>query len=425
MNMNWHYAPPSGWINDPNGLLFDGKAWHLFAQYTPGNGECGPKHWIHAVSEDLLRWRDLGVALAPEALGEIWSGSAVTYNGQMIAMYTHHGESEQQSLAFSDDGIHFTPYAQNPVITNPGLRDFRDPKVFRNEILGGWGMVLAAGDELRFYHSADLLEWEQTGAFGKAENLMGGIFECPDLFCLTAPNGSDVWVLTASMGIAAELGGCKMQYFLGTFDGKTFHQTIPSKKPLLMDFGADNYAAVAFFDAEPVQIGWAGNWAYTDHVPLESGCMTLARRVSLVQTNQGLRLAWEPVLPALSAPVAMSCGGIDLTLPAEPFVLDITASGDFSAALVNDAGERFAFGCEAGVFFADREGTSSLPFSRLEQRRLMDGPVEMRLVFENTIAELYADAGTYACTTRLFPAQPYNRLELTGECSATIMIEKA
>ena len=422
MNMNWHYTPPSGWINDPNGLLFDGKTWHLFAQYTPGNGECGPKHWIHAVSEDLLRWRDLGIALAPEALGEIWSGSAVTRGGQMIAMYTHHGESEQQSLSFSDDSIHFTPYAQNPVITNPGLRDFRDPKVFRNEILGGWGMVLAAGDELRFYRSDDLLEWEQTGAFGKAENLMGGIFECPDLFRLPAPDGSDVWVLTASMGISAELGGCKMQYFLGTFDGETFHQTIPSTESLLMDFGADNYAAVAFFDAEPVQIGWAGNWAYTDQVPLESGCMTLARKLSLVETKQGLCLAWQPALPALSVPAAMANG---CALPEEPFVLDITAPGNFSAALVNDAGERFAFGCEAGVFFADRTKTGSLPFSRLEQSRLMNGPVAMQLVFERTIAELFADAGTYAGTTRLFPAQPYTRLELTGECSANIMMEKA
>jgi len=419
--MNWHYTPPSGWINDPNGLLFDGTAWHLFAQHTPGNGECGPKHWIHAVSEDLLRWRDLGVALAPEALGEIWSGSAVTHGGQMIAMYTHHGECEQQSLAFSDDGIHFTPYAQNPVITNPGLQDFRDPKVFRNELAGGWGMVLAAGDELRFYRSADLLQWEQTGAFGKKENQMGGVFECPDLFHLPAPDGSDVWVLSASMGIAAALGGCKMQYFLGTFDGETFHQTILSPTPLLMDFGADNYAAIAFFDAEPVQIGWAGNWAYTDRVPLGSGCMTLARRLSLVQTKQGLRLAWQPVLPVLDAPIAAKNG---CALPEESFVLDITAPGDFSAALVNDAGERFAFGCAAGMFFADRTGTGALPFSRTEQIRLTDGPITMRLVFERTIAELYADVGTYACTTRLFPAQPYTHLELTDECSAKIMVER-
>jgi len=422
MNMNWRYTPPSGWINDPNGLVFDGKAWHLFAQYTPGNGECGPKHWIHAVSDDLLRWRDLGVALAPETLGEIWSGSAVMHNGQMVAIYTHHGENEQQSLAFSDDGIHFTPYTQNPVITNPGLRDFRDPKVFRNEIAGGWGMVLAAGDELRFYRSDDLLHWEQTGSFGKKENQMGGIFECPDLFRLPAPDGSDVWVLTASMGIAKELGGCKMQYFFGTFDGETFHQATPSAEPLLMDFGADNYAAVAFFDAEPVQIGWAGNWAYTDRVPLESGCMTLARRVSLVQTEQGLRLAWQPVLPSLTAPIA-ACDGC--ALPKGPFVLDITAPGDFSAALVNGAGKRFAFGCKDGVFFADRKKTGRLPFSRLEQRRLMDGPVTMRLVFEHTIAELFADGGTYASTTRVFPAQPYDRLELTGECRANIMLEKA
>ncbi len=299
------------------------------------------------------------------------------------------------------------------MIANPGLRDFRDPKVFPNEVLGGWSMVLAAGDALLFYHSDDLLRWEKTGTFGRAENRMGGIFECPDLFALPAPNGKTLWVLTASMGLPAIEGGGKMQYFLGEFDGRVFQQTILAAEPLLLDAGQDNYAAVTFFGAEPTQIGWAGNWAYAARIPAANwrGCMTLARRLSLAQTRQGLRLAAQPVLPALRTLGEVKGAA---RLPGETFVLDLKAQGDFEAAFSNGAGERLAFGCDGGVFFIDRESTGHLPYPRAEQPRLMEGPIHMRAVFDRSVIEIFADGGVYAGSALVFPAQPYDALELRG-----------
>ena len=413
----WHYSPSSGWINDPNGLLWDGKLWHLFAQHTPQKRKPGDMYWLHAVSEDLIHWRELGIAIAPDELGVIYSGSAVMDGDQYAAIFTHHGKTEQQSLAFSEDGVNFTPYSGNPVIKNTALRDFRDPKVFRNEALGGWSMVVAAGPALHFYHSSDLLEWEQTGAFGEKENRLGGIFECPDLFPLPAPGGGTLWVLTASMAPAG--GGNCMQYFLGAFDGHTFRQTVPTDALLLIDAGPDNYAAVTFFQAncdsrtQPIQIGWANNWAYAARTPTGNwrGCMTLARRLSLVQTGQGIRLAAQPVLPPLGQPKPASG---DCPLPGESFVLDIEAPGDFSAAFVNSTGERFAFGCENGVFYTDRTKTGRLLFNTARTPRLLDGPVRMHVVFDRCVTEIFADDGIYANTTLLFPKRPYEALELQG-----------
>lgn len=409
----WHYTPPAGWINDPNGLLWDGRRWHLFAQHTPDKTTPGPMYWSHAVSQDLIRWRELGVALAPDALGEIYSGSAVVLEGKIAALFTHHGSREQQSLAFSEDGIHFRKHPGNPVIANTKMKDFRDPKVLRNEILGGWSMVLAAGEELQFFHSDDLICWEQTGAFGKAENCMGGIFECPDLFPLTAPDGSVVWVLLASMGLPSTFSGGRMQYFLGSFDGHTFRSKAPAYAPFLVDAGQDNYAAVTFFGTEPLLLGWAGNWAYAAQTPTGSwrGCMTLARRLSLAQTKKGLRLAASPVLPVLHrhAPADGTTA-----LPGEQFVLDIEAPGDFTARVFNSINESVAFGCRDGLFFIDRSKTGELPFPLMQQRRLVEGPIRMRAVFDCSVMELFADDGVFASTTLLFPAQPYETLVLIG-----------
>ena len=124
-------------------------------------------HWLHATSKDLLHWDELGIALAPDELGQIFSGSVVVDEGNtarfgegaLVAMYTSHGECEQQSIAAAPDGVNFVKYGDNLVIPNPGLSDFRDPKLFKNPVLGGWGCVIAAGDRVLFYHSDDLKCW--------------------------------------------------------------------------------------------------------------------------------------------------------------------------------------------------------------------------------------------------------------------------
>ena len=176
-----HFSPKGHWMNDPNGMVYFNETYHLFYQYYPDASVWGPMHWGHAVSKDLIHWRELPIALYPDSLGYIFSGSAVVDSkntsgfgkeGQipLVAIFTHHdpkGEKagktdfETQSLAYSvDNGTTWNKYAGNPVLKNPGIRDFRDPKVTWYASQNKWVMSLAVHDHISFYSSADLKSWK-------------------------------------------------------------------------------------------------------------------------------------------------------------------------------------------------------------------------------------------------------------------------
>lgn len=446
----YHYAPPAGWINDPNGLTYENGVWHLFAQHYPDAPVWGPMHWCHATSSDLLNWQHHGVALAPdEKLGIIFSGSAVIDKGNtsglghgvdpMILMYTSHGEHEQQSIAYSDDRMHFTPYEGNPVIANATLKDFRDPKVIRNDKLNCWTVVLAAGDHAEFHASDDLIHWRKTGEFGVKENKLGGIFECPDLFPLTAPDGSTVWVLIASMALGEPFGGHRTQYFLGEFDGETFHETIPAQHARLLDSGYDNYAGVTFSGAEKVtMLSWAMAWAYSSVTPTNEFCgiMTYARELSLVETQTGMQLACRPVtpefdlrqIPVQEAPTPTPRHYVERTvgdLPEDLFHVRVEADEAFTLALSNGDGETLNISVSTEqklVVDRVRAGKNDFSpifasglFSVTTAQRTGSGKVTMDLYFDRMIAEVFMDNGTVCNTTLVFPEKPYNKATLWGK----------
>ena len=427
-----HFAPQRGWINDPNGLYYDGKQYHLFAQHNPNDTVWGPMHWLHAVSGDLYRWRELGIALHPNALGTIFSGSAVidVHNtagfghGAAIAMYTQHGEQECQSIAYSKDGAHFMPYEGNPVIANPGTPDFRDPKVFWYEQGGCWAMALAAKDCIEFYRSKDMRKWEKTGSFGKHENRYGQVFECPDLFPLTAPDGREIWVLLVSMAAPPEVGGSRMQYYLGEYDGETFHRLESQGQALMVDAGFDNYAGVTYSNtAERIYLGWAASPVYAGKVPAGNyrGCMTLPRKLALADTLQGVRLAAVPMLNS-GKTVLLRDGD---KLPADAYELQIRAEGPFEIRLANRLGEELRFGMDGNnCIFTDRTKAgdstfdarfASALYSTACTPRLIQGALDMRLIVDHTIAEFYADQGTYVNTMLVFPGERYANIRMQGE----------
>ena len=427
-----HFAPQEGWINDPNGLIYDGAQYHLFAQHNPNETVWGPMHWLHAVSDDLLHWKELGIALYPNELGTIFSGSAVidTENtagfgsGAMIAMYTQHGERQTQSIAHSQDGMHFTPYEGNPVIENPGIVDFRDPKVFWNAKDSCWIMALAARDCIEFYRSKDMRVWEKTGSFGKNEDYYGDVFECPDLFPLRAPDGRVLWVLLVSMAAPAETGGSRMQYYLGEFDGVTFRKLSEQEQAFWVDTGFDNYAGVTYAGTpERIYFGWAASPTYAGKVPAGNyrGCMTLPRRLDLVNTDAGVRLAAEPMVQAKKyLPVTDGA-----KVPVGAFELRLKVDGPFEVRLANRLGQEFRFGLDgSNCFYADRTRAGASEFdahygsalySVTSTQRLMTGPTEIRLILDHTLAELYADKGTYVHSTLVFPTTKYTKIRFTGK----------
>ena len=240
-----HFSPPQQWMNDPNGMVYHDGEYHLFYQYNPYGNTWGPMHWGHAVSEDLVRWKNLPIALFPDRNGAIWSGSAVVDVNNtsglgtageppLVAIFTQNdhleaslGVSKQfqsQGLAYSNDNArNWTLFEGNPVLESPDIRDFRDPKVFWYEPDEKWVMSLAVRDHIRFYASKDLKRWELTGSFGKNQGSQVGVWECPDLIKLPI-DGTDEhrYVLLVSVTDGTPNGGSGTQYFVGDFDGETF-----------------------------------------------------------------------------------------------------------------------------------------------------------------------------------------------------------
>ena len=199
----FHFSPEKMWMNDPNGMVFYNDEYHLFYQYYPDSTVWGPMHWGHAVSKDLVHWEHLPIALYPDSLGYIFSGSAVVdwnntsglgteENPPLVAIFTYHdaeGEKEgrndyqTQGIAYSlDNGRTWEKYADNPVLENPGIKDFRDPKVSWHAATEKWVMILAVLDHVELYGSKDLKSWEKLSEFGKEVGAHGGVWECPDLF---------------------------------------------------------------------------------------------------------------------------------------------------------------------------------------------------------------------------------------------------
>ena len=328
----FHFSPPYGWMNDPNGMFFYEDTYHLFYQYYPDDNVWGPMHWGHASSKDLINWKNLPIAIYPDGNNYIFSGSAIVDNDNksglgnginppIIAFYTNHdmflerkwnGELdspyinvETQHIAYSKDlGKSWIKYTNNPVIENPGYRDYRDPKVTWLDEYKKWIISLAARDRIIFYSSDNLIDWKYLSEFtGHGE--MNGVWECPDLFPLTDNEGNKKWVLLVSINKSSPNGGSGTQYFIGDFDGNNFSidpDFLMDKKSIWVDYGSDNYAGVTWNNTKKSLnsrkfIGWMSNWKYGEFVPTYNwrSSMTLARDVSLYRTNGSYRLKFKPL----------------------------------------------------------------------------------------------------------------------------------
>ncbi|MER5829927.1 GH32 C-terminal domain-containing protein [Streptomyces sp. NPDC002130] len=235
----FHFTPQKNWMNDPNGLVYYQGEYHLFYQYNPNGNSWGDMSWGHAVSRDLVHWKELPLALSHDDEEMVFSGGAVVdwdnttgfgtkKNPPMVAIYTSaykNGGKQAQSLAYSTDrGRTWTKYQGNPVI-DIGSKDFRDPKVQWYAPTKSWLMTvsLSAEHKVRFYSSKNLKDWDLQSEFGPA-GATGGVWECPDLFPLAVDGDKKKikWVLVVNINPGGIAGGSAAQYFVGDFDGKKF-----------------------------------------------------------------------------------------------------------------------------------------------------------------------------------------------------------
>ena len=461
----FHFSPNRKWMNDPNGMVYFEGEYHLFYQYYPGGTVWGPMHWGHAVSRDLVHWDHLPVALYPDSLGYIFSGSAVVdWNNSsglgvdgrppLIAIFTYHdpdGEKAKRSdyqcqgIAFSNDkGRTWTKYEGNPVLPNTGpVPGFRDPKVFWNDSSGQWVMALAVYDHVEFWGAKDLKNWAHLSDFGKEWGVHAGVWECPDLFPLKV-EGSDEqkWVLLLSINPGGPNGGSATQYFVGHFDGKTFtlddsfSRDVTDETAVWLDAGRDNYAGVTWSDV-PIEdgrrlfLGWMSNWEYANVVPTEAwrSAMTVPRVLSLRKTEAGYRLFAQPVeeMEALRKD-PISIASIETTFNTSPqtelildFVLSDGEAADFGVELSNEKGESYRIGYDQGSnqFYSDRTRSGDFSFSGkfagkpvLAQRLSTEKTLRLHLFVDAASVELFADGGGTAMTELFFPGEDFNRVKI-------------
>jgi fructan beta-fructosidase len=286
----FHFSSRRGWNNDSNGLVFYRGEYHLYYQHNPYGWDWGNMHWGHAVSADLVHWRELPIALYPQKFGDwCFSGSAVVdvnntagfktgTQDVIVAAYTSTGRGE--CIAYSNDrGRTFTDYRGNPVVTHQG----RDPKVIWYGPGRHW--VMAVYDEqdksqgIAFYTSRNLRQWQFASR-------IDGFYECPELFELPVDGDRDnrKWVLHAADG----------DYMMGRFDGRTF---VPESGKHRWSYGNCFYASQTFndlpqTDGRRIQIAW-GRIA-TPGMPFNQ-CMLFPCELTLRTTEQGPRMFAAPV----------------------------------------------------------------------------------------------------------------------------------
>lgn len=453
----FHFTPPTSWLNDPNGLVYYAGEYHLFYQYHPHSLVWGPMYWGHAVSRDLLSWEHLPIALEPDDLGMIFSGSAVIdwhntagFGAEaMVAIFTQFADGQQvQSLAFSSDrGRSWTKYAGNPVIPMPaGQIDFRDPKVFwhGDPHAGRWVMLLAVGQEIWFYSSPDLKSWTKSGEFGAGFGSRGGVWETPDLFPLPVDNNPDNlrWVLIVSVQDQAPAGGSGVQYFVGDFDGSTF---IPGEAPETVrwaDYGGDFYAAQSWSDAPDgrrVWLAWMNNWRYGANIPATNwrGAMSVPRDLALVSDGLGAVLVQQPigelaqlrgighewsaaqVQPGTQRLAHMR--GDTLEVQATFAVDHTTTARTFGLRVRTGAGEATVIGYDAEqrALFVDRNTAGHTATAgdtpQIVPLQPRADEISLHLLVDRASVEVFADGGRVVLTNQIFPAPSSTNLELFAE----------
>lgn len=445
----FHFYKPNHWINDPNGLFFFEGTYHLFYQMNPDDVVWGNMHWGHATSEDLISWEHEPIALyaEPEGLGYIFSGGAVVdvnntsgfaKSGEtpIVATFTHHSKDEvqTQSLAFSlDGGKTFEKYSNNPVIPNPGLKDFRDPKVVWYEPGNYWVKAVVAGQCVHFYRSENLLQWEKLSEFGHNIGAHGGVWECPDLFPLHCEqSGETCWVLLISINPGGPNGGSAMQYFIGDFDGRDF--LVQDKDTRWLDYGTDFYAGITFDNVSeaPTQrtiIAWMSNWNYANKTPDNAwrGAMTLPRILKLVKHPHSYALCMEPVKQSeklwSSKKSSHRVFDAPIALP-EAYKLEITLEKTASETLLewrNGQGNLIKLKIDLANMCA-RFDRSEAGFDNHDFAATIDVPLlasdsefmEITVCVDTCSFEFFFANGERTLTALCFPDSPFSELKVSG-----------
>ena len=431
----YHHTPAWGWMNDPNGMFYKDGVWHLYFQHNPYGSQWENMTWGHSTSTDLVNWTFQGDPIEADAWGTIFSGSAVVDQqgtagfgkGAVVAMYTSAGENQTQSIAYStDNGMTFTKYNGNPVVTS-NTPDFRDPHVFWNDDIKRWNMIMAEGQHMNIYSSADLKDWKLESQFGAEYGNHGGVWECPDLMKLPV-RGTDKekWLLLCNINPGGPFGGSATQYFVGQFDGHKFTCESAPEVTKWMDYGKDHYATVSFDnvpDGRHVAMAWMSNWQYANQVPTKQfrSANSVPRDLDLYE-YEGQTYCGVTPSPELAAARPKKA---TKTLT-EACEMVVSLKGNATITLSNDKGEQvvMTYDEKSRTFAMDRTKSGLCDFSD-EFAALTVAPVhgklsQLRLFIDRSSIEAFDADGKMAMTNLVFPTRPYNKVTVKGKAKYVV-----
>jgi len=414
----FHFTAKTNWLNDPNGLVYYAGEYHLFFQHNPSGIDWGNMTWGHAVSKDLVHWKQLPDAIKPDKLGTIFSGSAVVdwhntsgfgVGGEppIIAMYTAAGDTSPESkgapftqcIAYSNDkGRTFTKYGSNPVLPHI-VGGNRDPKLVWFKPTRSWTLALYLdGDEYGLFTSPNLKQWKQIQTIK-----MPGSSECPDFFPIKVQGEkTQKWVLTGANG----------HYIIGDYDGALFK---PDGPPQVSDTGANYYAVQTYSDipakdGRRIQIAWMSGGKYPE-MPFNQQ-MSFPCELTLRRFPEGLRLCRNPVKEIQKLYFHK------VTLET-PFVL-AKDERKYSYATVNGIVYDLAVEFEPGpasdlsfdvkgakIAYNSREQTITC-LGRTTLLPQVHGQVKLRLLVDRTSIELFGNDGRVSMTSCFVPSPTKN-----------------
>ena len=431
----YHHTPAWGWMNDPNGMFYKDGVWHLYFQHNPYGSQWENMTWGHSTSTDLVNWTFQGDPIEADAWGTIFSGSAVVDHqgtagfgkGAVVAMYTSAGENQTQSLAYStDNGQTYTKYAGNPVLTS-NTPDYRDPHVFWNEDIKRWNMIMAEGQHMDIYSSADLKEWKLESQFGAEYGNHGGVWECPDLMKMKV-RGTDEykWMLLCNINPGGPFGGSATQYFVGQFDGHKFTCESAPEVTKWMDYGKDHYATVTFDnapDGRRVAMAWMSNWQYANQVPTMQfrSANSVPRDLDLYEYEGQTYCGVTPSPELAAARPKKATKSLS-----EACEMVVSLKGNATITLSNDKGEQvvMTYDEKSRTFAMDRTKSGLCDFSD-EFAALTVAPVhgklsQLRLFIDRSSIEAFDADGKMAMTNLVFPTRPYNKVTVKGKAKYVV-----
>jgi fructan beta-fructosidase len=401
----FHFTSRRGWLNDPNGLVYYKGEYHLFYQHNPYGWAWGNMHWGHAVSKDLVRWKELPIALYPQRFGDwAFSGSAVVDRDNtsgmksgdedvLAAAYTSTGRGE--CIVFSNDrGRTWAEHKGNPVVKHAG----RDPKLLWHAPSKRWAMAVyheADGKQwIAFHSSADLKAWQY-------HSRIEGFFECPDLFELPVEGEKDArkWVLYAADG----------KYVLGDFDGKTFTKESGKHQVWHGNF----YAAQTFSDVPDgrrIQVGW-GQGIEFPGMPFNQQ-MTVPVVLTLRPTPDGVRMFAEPVKELETLRGKKHAWADRALKPGEDLLKGVTGDlFDIVADLEVGDAEAVGFTVRGVPVLYDAKKQELQVHKHRAPLKPIDGRVRLRLLIDRGSIEAFGNGGRVAVSAGVIPADDNKTLQ--------------